>query len=89
VGKVLLGESSSLGLRWRGVHRMERPRRTEEVDTRYGKVPVKVADGDGLAPTAQPEWDVCRELAARAGVAVRTVHSEAARGVVDAGATAR
>lgn len=77
VGKVLLGESSSLGLRWRPVHRVERPRRVEEVDTRYGRVPVKVADGDGLAPTAQPEWDVCRELATRAGVAVRTVHAEA------------
>lgn len=77
VGKILLGESSSLGLRWRPVHRVERPRRVEEVDTRYGKVPVKIADGDGLAPTAQPEWDVCRELATRAGVPVRTVHAEA------------
>jgi uncharacterized protein (DUF111 family) len=78
VGKLMLSESSSLGLRWRPVHRIERPRRIEEVDTRYGRVPVKVADGDGLAPTAQPEWDVCRELATRAGVAVRAVHAEAA-----------
>lgn len=78
VGRLMLGESSSLGLRWRPVHRIERPRRIEEVDTRYGRVPVKVADGDGLAPTAQPEWDVCRELATRAGVAVRAVHAEAA-----------
>lgn len=77
IGKLLLGESSSLGLRWRPVHRIERPRRVDEVETRYGKVPVKVADGDGIAPSAQPEWDVCRDLAARAGVAVRTVHTEA------------
>lgn len=77
LGKLLLGESSSLGLRWRPVHRIERPRRVEQVQTRYGTVPVKIADGDGIAPSAQPEWDVCRDLASRAGVAVRTVHAEA------------
>jgi hypothetical protein len=74
---VLLRESSSLGLRWQSVSRSERPRRVCEVDTPYGLVPIKVADGDGLAPMAQPEFDVCRELAARAGVPVRIVHAAA------------
>ncbi len=77
VGRALLTESTSLGLRWRAVDRVERPRSTDSVETRFGAVPVKVADGDGLAPMAQPEFDVCRELAQRAGVPVRVVHAAA------------
>lgn len=73
IGRAMLGESTSLGLRWRAVHRIERPRRTVTVTTPWGDVPVKVADGDGLAPQGQPEWDVCRELAARASVPVKVV----------------
>ena len=77
IGRVLLTESSALGLRWRAVDRTERPRHTDTVETRYGAVPVKVADGDDMAPMAQPEFDVCRELARGAGVPVRVVHAAA------------
>ncbi|MEZ4407451.1 MAG: nickel pincer cofactor biosynthesis protein LarC [Polyangiales bacterium] len=77
LGKLMLSESGSLGLRWRGVRRMERPRSSEAVQTPYGEVPVKVAEGDGLATQAQPEFDVCRQLAERAGVSVRAVHAAA------------
>jgi uncharacterized protein (TIGR00299 family) protein len=77
VGRRLLEESGSLGVRWHGVDRQERPRRTESVVTAYGTVPVKVGDGDGIAPTAQPEFDVCRELAGRSGVPVRVVQAAA------------
>ncbi len=77
VGRVLLEQSSALGLRWRTVDRTERPRRTDAVETRYGVIPVKVAEGDGIAPMAQPEFDVCRDLAQRAGVPTRAVHAAA------------
>jgi uncharacterized protein (TIGR00299 family) protein len=77
IGRRLLEESGSLGVRWHGVDRQERPRRTESVATAYGAVPVKVGDGDGIAPTAQPEFDVCRELAARRGVPARVVYAAA------------
>jgi uncharacterized protein (DUF111 family) len=62
IGRVLLTESSALGLRWRAVDRTERPRHTDTVET---------------APMAQPEFDVCRELARGAGVPVRVVHAAA------------
>ncbi len=77
VGRVLLRESSSLGLRAHDVSRVERPRRIEQVDTPYGPIPVKVADGDGLAPTAQPEFEVCRAVAAQRGVPLRVVQQAA------------
>lgn len=79
LGKLLLSESGSLGLRWRGVQRIERPRKTELVSTVYGEVPVKVAEGDGLDPNAQPEFDVCKQLAERAGVSARAVHTAAVK----------
>ncbi len=77
IGHALLEETPTLGLRWRGVARMERPRRTEHVETRFGAVPVKIADGDSHTPSAQPEFDVCRELARAHGVPVRAVHAAA------------
>jgi hypothetical protein len=77
IGRTLLTESGSLGLRWHHVNRMERPRRTDSVETPYGLVPVKVGEGDGIALVAQPEFDVCRELAAVHKVPTRVVHAAA------------
>ena len=77
IGETLLRESSSLGLRWRQVDRMERPRHIVTVKTPHGDVPVKVADGDGLPVSAQPEFDVCRELAQKDNVPLRNVHAAA------------
>ncbi len=77
MGRVLLRESNSLGVRAHAVSRLERPRRTESVETPYGPIPVKVADGDGLAPAAQPEFEVCRAVAAQRGVPLRVVQQAA------------
>jgi len=77
VGRVMLRESNSLGVRSHPVSRVERPRRIETVETEFGSVPVKIADGDGIAPSAQPEYEVCRALAAQRGVPVRVVQQAA------------
>ena len=77
IAHVLLGETTSLGVRWRPVARFERPRRIVSVDTPYGPIPVKVADGDGLAPNVAPEHDACREAAVRHGVALKQVYAAA------------
>ena len=55
------------------VSRHERARRFVEVDTPYGTVRVKIADGDGLPLVVHPELDVCRARAEQAGVPVREV----------------
>ncbi|MBL8601222.1 MAG: nickel pincer cofactor biosynthesis protein LarC [Myxococcales bacterium] len=77
LGRVMLRESPSLGVRFAEVHRAERPRRVVEVSTAYGVVAVKVADGDALPVTAQPEFEVCKSLAAAAGVPLREVQAAA------------
>ena len=73
VAAALLRESTTIGVRFSTRERHVLPRRLVEVDTPWGKVPVKVA-GDGDAANAAPEYEICRNLAAAAGVPVKRVY---------------
>ncbi|HEX2876034.1 MAG TPA: nickel pincer cofactor biosynthesis protein LarC [Polyangiaceae bacterium] len=70
---VLLRETSSIGLRRIGATRTERPRELLEVETEFGKLPVKVARGPYGPPQLKPEFDACAAAAALHQVPVRTV----------------
>ncbi len=70
---VLLSETSSLGVRRYGVTRSERPRELVEVDTEFGKLPVKIARGPYGPPQIKPEFDACALAAQAHGVPVRVV----------------
>ena len=74
---VLMQETSSLGVRLRTVDRFERPRRTLTVETPFGAIPVKIADGDGLARNVAPEFESCREAATRTGATAKAVYQAA------------
>ncbi|MFQ6024157.1 MAG: nickel pincer cofactor biosynthesis protein LarC [Acidiferrobacterales bacterium] len=85
--RLLLSETTSLGVRVRPVYRVERPRRILEVETLFGRIPVKVADGDGLPPNLAPEFEACRAAASSHGVPVKEVFAAAlvaARAACDA-----
>jgi pyridinium-3,5-bisthiocarboxylic acid mononucleotide nickel chelatase len=77
VARALLSESTSLGLRVRDVGRIERARRMVEVQTAYGPIALKVADGDGLPPNVAPEFDHCQAAAQRTSVPVKQVYAAA------------
>jgi uncharacterized protein (TIGR00299 family) protein len=83
LSEVVLRETSSIGVRWARVSRVERPRSVRTVQTPYGDLPVKVSSGPFGAPVVKPEFDACREAAERHGVSVRTV-VDAARGAAAA-----
>jgi uncharacterized protein (DUF111 family) len=70
---VILRETTTLGVRFTEVSRIERPRRMVEVDTPYGKLPVKIAEGPFGPPQIKPEWDACAAAARAHGVPVRVV----------------
>lgn len=70
---VLLRETSSIGLRRYGVARTERPREIVEVETEFGKIPVKIARGPYGPPQLKPEFDACATAASAHSVPVRTV----------------
>ena len=84
LARVLLAETSTLGVRVREVDRIERPRRIVTVATRFGPIPVKVAGGDGLPRHVAPEFDACRDAARAHGVPVKEVYAAALRAADDA-----
>jgi uncharacterized protein (TIGR00299 family) protein len=73
VAGIMLRESTTIGVRRHDVARMERPRHIEQVDTRYGTIPVKVAGGPFGPLQRKPEFDACLDRAKAHGVSVREV----------------
>jgi uncharacterized protein (TIGR00299 family) protein len=73
VAHAMLRETTSLGLRRHDVSRLERPRTIEQVETAYGRIPVKIATGPFGPPQMKPEFDACAAAAAAHGVPVREV----------------
>ncbi len=73
VTRALLTHTPTLGVRRSEVTRTERPRRFVDVETAYGSVRVKIADGDGLPVVVHPELERCRVAARAHGVPVREV----------------
>jgi uncharacterized protein (DUF111 family) len=73
---LVLRETSSLGVRRAQVSRVERPRRLVDVTTRFGVLPLKVAEGPFGAPQLKPEFDACARAAAEHRVPVREVLDE-------------
>jgi len=77
VARVLLAETTTLGVRWHPVERTELAREVVSVETAYGAVRVKVARGGGAVAGAQPEYDDCAQRAREKGVPVREVMAAA------------
>jgi pyridinium-3,5-bisthiocarboxylic acid mononucleotide nickel chelatase len=73
VARVMLRETTSLGLRRHDVTRLERPREMRTVETPYGAIPVKVAGGPFGPAQVKPEFDACAAAAKAHGVPVREV----------------
>jgi pyridinium-3,5-bisthiocarboxylic acid mononucleotide nickel chelatase len=73
LANVMIRESTTLGVRRSAVTRVERPRRLVHVQTAYGAIPVKVAEGDFGPPQRKPEFDACLAAARTHGVPVRAV----------------
>ena len=69
LARILLRETTTLGVRWRVEKRHILNRVIVDIDTPYGKVPLKVAfDGDGVVLKAKPEQRKIEELARERGL---------------------
>jgi pyridinium-3,5-bisthiocarboxylic acid mononucleotide nickel chelatase len=78
VERVIFAETSTIGLRSHPVSRHKLGREIREIETRFGKLRVKVSGRDGDAPlTISPEYDDCRRAAEQHAVALRVVIDEA------------
>jgi len=77
VARVLVAETTTLGVRWHPVERTELAREMVSVETAYGPVRVKVARDVGRVAGAQPEYEDCAARAREKGVTVREVMAAA------------
>jgi len=77
VTRLLLSESTTLGVRSHRVERDTLERESHEVQTPYGKVQVKVGKRGGAVLNAQPEFEDCRRLAVEHRVPLKQVWTAA------------
>jgi uncharacterized protein (TIGR00299 family) protein len=76
VAAAMLRETTTIGVRFDLVARRVLDREIRHVDTRFGKLPVKVARLDGAVVNAAPELEPCRAAARAAGVPLKQVFAE-------------
>jgi len=78
--ELLFAETTTLGVRISRTRRVKLPRRLGEVDTAYGKVPVKIVENpclDGME--VRPEYEACKQVATKRGVPLRNVYDAVIR----------
>jgi hypothetical protein len=73
LAQIVFSETSTFGLRFYAAERRVQARSWKEVETRYGKVRVKVSSEGCYAP----EYEDCRKLALASGVALKHIIAEA------------
>jgi uncharacterized protein (TIGR00299 family) protein len=78
LAKLLLRDSSTLGMRVLPVGRYEAERRMDSVTTPFGDIPVKLKIMDGEVVGAVPEYDPCKAAAQAYGISTREVYEAAA-----------
>ncbi|MCB2153788.1 DUF111 family protein [bacterium] len=83
--RMMLTETSTLGVRRLPVERTAMARRFAEVEVFGESVRVKVALLDGKPLKAKPEFDDCRRIAGATGQPVRTVLAAAQEAIRRAG----
>jgi len=77
LARLILAETSTLGLRVQPVYRYIAQREFQQVATPYGEVQIKVKLLDGRPIQAMPEYDVCARLASEHNVPLADVYAAA------------
>jgi uncharacterized protein (DUF111 family) len=66
--RILLGETSTIGLRFYEVRRRVLRREVVKKDTEFGKLRVKIAKFEGDTVKASPEYEDCVRIAKRLNI---------------------
>jgi hypothetical protein len=74
IARLLLRETSTLGVRVRPVHRWEAEREVLEFESSLGPAAIKVKRLPGEPPRAAPEFEACRRLAEATGLPLAEVY---------------
>jgi uncharacterized protein (TIGR00299 family) protein len=82
---LVFRETTTIGVRYREMHRECLARETVTVDTPMGAVRVKVARRNGEWLNASPEFEDCLRLSAESGRPVKDVQAAATKAFLDRG----
>ncbi|MBC5997809.1 DUF111 family protein [Romboutsia ilealis] len=74
--KILLKETSTFGVRYNTYNREELKRKFETIDTKYGKIKVKLGYYDNELIKATPEYDECKLIAKNYDISLNEVFFE-------------
>jgi hypothetical protein len=74
---AILRETTTIGVRYAPRQRAVLSRREVVVETRYGAIPIKVAEDAGALRNAAPEYEACAAAARRHGAPVKLVFAAA------------
>jgi len=74
---ILFRETTSIGVRIQDVHRKKLSREITEVDTRYGKIRLKVSKRGEEVFTVTPEYEDCKKIAESRQLPLKQIIEEA------------
>ncbi len=77
LARLILAETSTLGMRVQPVYRYTAQREIRSVSTPFGEVPVKLKLLDGRPIQAMPEYDACAQIAAERNIPLAEVYTAA------------
>ncbi len=81
---IILNETTTFGLRSYTTNKVLLNRKKIEVETRYGKIGVKVAYRGDAVTTIAPEYEDCKKAARKKQVPIKTIYAEAYKAALDA-----
>ena len=76
---AFFGETTTLGVRLYEARRKKLTRERIVIETKYGKVGVKVGRLGGAVKNISPEYEDCRRIAEREGIPLKEIYEEARR----------
>lgn len=74
---IIFSETTTLGVRIQRINRQKLTREIITLNTRYGKVDIKVSKHGNEIKNLSPEYENCRQIAAKHNVPVKEVFEEA------------
>jgi hypothetical protein len=81
MAQLLLGETSTLGVRIQQVQRLKAQRSQQQIDTPVGTVMVKVKRIGARIISASPEYEDCRRIASERGISLEEVYDLARQAI--------
>jgi len=79
LAELVLTQTTSFGVRVHQAQRRKLAREIVTVKTKFGDIEVKVGRLGGKIVTRSPEFESCKQAAAKFAVSVKEVYSEATR----------